>query len=86
MNKVLDVDFHVIWKVPVFVRIGSGMRERIDGPEAALAALLHRWPSVNEREFAIAKRSCVDAITRYGSAEVARSAFVDAALAAKVFA
>jgi hypothetical protein len=86
MEKVLDVDFHVTWRAPVFVKIGSGMRQRIDGPEAALAALLHRWPSTNDREFGIAKRRCVDALARHGSAELARSAFVDAALAAKVFA
>jgi hypothetical protein len=70
----------------VFVQIGSGMRQRIDGPEAALAALLHRWPSTNHREYAVAKRRCVAALAHHGSAELARSAFVDAALAAKVFA
>jgi hypothetical protein len=70
----------------VFVRIGDGMRERIDGPDAALAALLHRWPSTHHRVFGIAKRRCVDAIACHGSAEPARSTFVEAALAAKVLA
>ncbi|HEY4260040.1 MAG TPA: DUF982 domain-containing protein [Schlesneria sp.] len=86
MDKVLNVDFHVTWTAPVFVQIGNGIRERIDGPEAALAALLHRWPSAIGKEFDLAKRRCSDAIIRHGSAEVARSAFVDAALTAKVFA
>ena len=86
MNRVIDVEFRVIWKPPVYVRIGDGIRERIEGPDAALATLLHRWPLTNSREFGIAKRRCVDAIARRGSAEGARSAFVEAALAARVFA
>ncbi|ARO29100.1 hypothetical protein NXC14_CH01108 [Rhizobium sp. NXC14] len=86
MEKVINIDFHVTWKPPVYVRIGDGMRERIEGPDAALAALLHRWPSTNSREFGIAKRRCVDAIARRGSAEGARKAFMEAALAARVFA
>ncbi|MFP3547306.1 DUF982 domain-containing protein [Rhizobium sp. SIMBA_035] len=84
MDKVIDVDFHVTWQSPVFVRIGDGMRERIDGPDAALAALLHRWPSSSQSEYAIAKRRCVDAIARHGSPELARVAFVEAAVSAKV--
>jgi hypothetical protein len=86
MNKVIDVDFCVTWQSPVFVRIGNGMRERIDGPDAALAALLHRWPSSYSPEYGVAKRRCVDAIASHGSAELARRAFVDAAVAAKVLA
>jgi hypothetical protein len=86
MQKVIDVDFHVTWKTPVYVRIGNGMRERIDGPDAALGALLHRWPSTTRSEFGIAKRRCVDAIAHHGSAELARTSFVDAAVAARVFA
>ncbi|EJC83322.1 Protein of unknown function (DUF982) [Rhizobium leguminosarum bv. trifolii WSM2297] len=86
MEKIIDADFRVTWKTPVYIRIGDGMRERIDGPNAALAALLHRWPSTNHREFGIAKRRCVEAIARRQSAELARSTFVEAALAVKVFA
>jgi len=86
MEKVIEIDFDVSWKLPVYVRIGDGMRERIDGPEAALSALLHRWPSTNSHEFGTAKRRCVNAIAHRGSSEGARSAFVAAALAAKVFA
>jgi hypothetical protein len=86
MNKVIDVNFCVTWQSPVFVRIGNGMRERLDGPDAALAALLHRWPSSYGPEYAVAKRRCVDAIASHGSAELARRAFVDAAVATKVLA
>ncbi|OWV73438.1 hypothetical protein ATY77_09450 [Rhizobium sp. R634] len=86
MEKVIDIGFHVNWKPPVYVRIGDGMRERIEGPDAALAALLHRWPLTHSREFGVAKRRCVDAIARRGSVEGARRAFIEAALAARVFA
>lgn len=86
MHRVIDVDFCVTWQSPVFVRIGSGMRERIDGPDTALAALLHRWPSSGQPELAMAKRRCVDAIAKHGSPELARDAFVEAAVAAKVLA
>lgn len=86
MDKVIVIDFQVTWQLPVFVRIDNGMRERIDGPEAALAALLHRWPSSTHSEYAVAKRRCGDAVARYGSPLLARSAFVEAAVAARVLA
>lgn len=86
MKKVIDVNFHVLWEPPVFVRIGDGCRERIDGPDAALSELLHRWPLNSHREFAVAKRRCVDAITHHGSPALARSAFIEAAVVAKVLA
>lgn len=31
MENVIDVAFHVTWDTPLFVRIGNGFRERIDG-------------------------------------------------------
>ncbi|WP_276121883.1 DUF982 domain-containing protein [Pararhizobium qamdonense] len=86
MDRVIDVNFKVKWQSPVFVRIGNGMRERIGGPDAALAALLHRWPSSSRSEYALAKRRCVDAVARHGNPELARSAFVEAAVSAKVLA
>lgn len=86
MERIIDVDFHVTWETPVFVRIGTGFRERIGGPDAALSELLRRWPSNTYPEYAIAKRRCVDAIARHGSPELARRAFVEAAVVAKVLA
>jgi len=86
VEKVIDVNFRVLWEPPVFVRIGNGFRERIDGPDAALSELLHRWPSNGYPEFAAAKRRCVDAITHHGSPALARSAFIEAAVVAKVLA
>lgn len=86
MDNVIDADFHITWHSPVFIRIGNGMRERIDGPDGALAALLHRWPSSSLPEYAAARRRCFDAVARHGSSMLARSAFVEAAVAAKVLA
>lgn len=83
MDKVIDLNFLVKWQSPIFVRNGNGMRERIGGPDAALAAPLHRWPSSSQSEYGIAKRRCVDAIARHGSA---RSASVESAVSAKVLA
>lgn len=84
MEKVIDVDFRIIWKYHVFVRIGDGTRECINGPDAALAALLHRWLTTSQSEYTVAKRRCVNAILKHGSPQLARSAFVEAAVAAKV--
>ncbi|EJB01787.1 Protein of unknown function (DUF982) [Rhizobium leguminosarum bv. trifolii WSM597] len=86
MENVIDVAFHVTWDTPVFVRIGNGFRERIDGPDAALSELLHRWPSNGCPEYAVAKRRCLDAIARHGSPALARSTFIEAAIVAKVLA
>jgi len=80
MTNVIEVEFHVTWKPPVFVRIGAGSSEKIDGPDAALA-LLRRLPRRNEFMEATAK--CVDAINRRGSVALARTRFVEAAKAAE---
>jgi hypothetical protein len=86
MDKVIDVDFRVIWQSSACVRIGNGTRERVDGPDAALAALPRRWPSTSQSQDAIAKRRRVDAISQHGSTEHARGAFIEAAVAVKVIA
>ncbi|MBY3379472.1 MULTISPECIES: DUF982 domain-containing protein [Rhizobium] len=84
METVIEADFEIRWKDPVFVRIGNGFRERVEGPKAALEALIHRWPSQSQPEYAAAKCRCTDAIIQHGSAEFARRAFIEAAVAAKV--
>jgi hypothetical protein len=86
MDKVIDVDFEVTWQAPVFVRIGNGFRERVDGPDAALEALAHRWPECQSEVYGEAKLRCLEALIQHGSAETARSRFVEAAIAAGIFA
>ncbi|MFS2175325.1 hypothetical protein ACCC98_05135 [Rhizobium pisi] len=54
-DKVIEVDFRLKWRAPVFVRIGNGFRERVDGPDAALEALGHRWPECRSEVYCEAK-------------------------------
>ncbi|MBY3544664.1 DUF982 domain-containing protein [Rhizobium laguerreae] len=84
METVIEADSDIRWKGPVFIRIGNGFCERVGGPKAALEALIHRWPSQSHPEYAAAKCRCADAIIHHGSAEFARRAFIEAAVAAKV--
>ncbi|TCL66302.1 hypothetical protein [Rhizobium sp. BK251] len=37
MQRVIDVDFHVAWSASMYIHICNSRRERIDGPETALA-------------------------------------------------
>ncbi|MDU0364328.1 DUF982 domain-containing protein [Rhizobium sp. 25PS6] len=84
METVIEANFDIRWGAPVFIRIGNGFCERIDGPKAALVALIHRWPSQSQPEYADAKCRCADAIINHRSAEFARTAFIEAAIAVKV--
>ncbi|MDR9805719.1 DUF982 domain-containing protein [Rhizobium hidalgonense] len=86
MDKVIDVDFRVIWQAPVFIRTGTWVRERIDGPDAALQALANRWPTSDTDLYAEAKMNCLHALARHGSVEAARCRFVNAAVAAGIIA
>lgn len=75
-----------IWDVPVYVRIGSGMTETIDGPVEALTYLSTRWPAERGRHYEQASVLCDAAVQRYGSLLAAREAFVAAAIEAHVLA
>ncbi|KAA0695597.1 DUF982 domain-containing protein [Neorhizobium sp. P12A] len=85
-TQIINLEFHVLWRSPVFVRMGKGPRERVDGPDVALGILLRRWPETSSRQYLEAKRRCLDALVRHGSAEVARERFVEAAIATRIFA
>lgn len=75
-----------MWDVPVYVRIGSGMTETIDGPEEALTYLTKRWPAERGRHYEQASVLCEAATEKYGSLDEARDAFVAAAIEAHVLA
>lgn len=79
MSEVIEVDFRVNWKNPVHVRVADSFRERIYGPDDALECLNHQWPSGKGPYYYEAKRSCIAALCKRASAEVARDMFVDAA-------
>jgi len=74
------------WGATVYLRIGQGMREPVDGPHQALMYLLNRWPAERGRFHAHAKLACLDALERSGSPELAREAFVYAAMEARLIA
>ena len=86
MAEVIKVNFKLIWKVPVYVRVGSGFREEVSGPDAALECLNHRWPERVSSWFCTAKQCCLLALRDEASVDVARQAFVDAAAHAKMLA
>ena len=72
------------WKKSVRIRIGTGSAEAIVGPGEAFIALSHRWPAEHGRHYSDAKRLCRLAIAGNVSSEVARDAFIAAALEASV--
>ncbi|WP_245309916.1 MULTISPECIES: DUF982 domain-containing protein [unclassified Rhizobium] len=86
MADIIEVDFHLVWRYPVFIRTGQSQRQRIEGPDAALDALNNSWATVRGGGYVEAKRRCVDALRRRGSAELARQRFIQAAIAAGVLA
>jgi hypothetical protein len=72
------------WKDSVYIRIGTGRADVITGPSDAVAALTYRWPAGQGRQFNDARRLCSMAVEGDVSAEVAREAFIAAALEAAV--
>ncbi|RWY76346.1 DUF982 domain-containing protein [Rhizobium leguminosarum] len=84
METIIKADPDIRWRPPVFVRIGNGFLQRIDGPKAALEALTHRRPSRWQPQYAAAKCRCADAMMHHGCEELVRTTFIDAAVPAKV--
>ncbi|MBB3458635.1 hypothetical protein FHT86_006961 [Rhizobium sp. BK313] len=86
MAEVIKINFKLAWKVPVYVRLGDGFREKVAGPDAALENLNHRWPECESSWYWAAKRCCLLALRDETSVDLARQAFVDAAAYAKMLA
>ncbi len=85
MSQHRDVFSEVIlWEAPVFVRIGHGLTETIDGPNEALEHLWNRWPAERGPKFEAAKTACRLAVQHYGSLDEAREAFIAAAIEANI--
>lgn len=83
-NQAEKVPALILWQTPVHVRIGLGPSETIDGPNEALTFLLNRWPKERGPVFENAKYACMMAVERNGSSEIARDAFVAAAIDAYI--
>lgn len=74
------------WRHHVVLQWGDGRVERISGPSAALRAMEVKWPPHRGLHFVTAKAACIGALNRKCSAELAREAFIAAAIEADVLA
>ncbi|MCB5205475.1 DUF982 domain-containing protein [Neorhizobium sp. T786] len=74
------------WRALVRIRIGTGSADLITGPNDAFEALSNRWPAERGPHYKDAKRLCSIAIGGGLPPEVAREAFIAAALEAAVLA
>lgn len=72
MSDVIKLNLRINWNMPVYVRIGHGLRERVGSPEAALDYLNHRWAERESPEYLSAKRMCLFALSNRVSNEAAR--------------
>jgi hypothetical protein len=75
-----------LWDVPVYVRIGRGFLETIEGPHQALMYLLNRWPAERGPHYERAKTTCATVLEQHGSVAEAREAFIAAAIEVHILA
>jgi hypothetical protein len=69
-----------LWDTPVYLRIGRGSLETVEGPYEALVYLSTRWPAERGPCYDRAKATCSEAVEAYGSMTEAREAFIAAAI------
>ncbi|EUB97174.1 protein of unknown function DUF982 [Rhizobium sp. CF080] len=74
------------WRAPVLIRIGFGSSEAVRSPSEALDYLVERWPREVGDHHKIALHKCLVATTGAIPVEVAREAFISAAIEAYVLA
>jgi hypothetical protein len=72
------------WVTPLYIRIGYGSSEKVEGPADALHYLTVRWPAERGERYNLARAMCADALERRASIEEAREAFIAAAIEAHV--
>ncbi|WP_165351057.1 DUF982 domain-containing protein [Ciceribacter ferrooxidans] len=78
-------ELHITWCKPVIIRLPSGLTRRFDGPYEAKDFLENEWPLRRGRHRDNASRQCEAALKRIGSAEIAREAFIAAAIEADCY-
>ena len=86
MSDVIKLNLRIKWTLPVYIRVGDGLCEKVRSPEAALDHLNHRWPEQHSPEYRAAKRMCLLALSNQADEEAARRAFVEAAARATMLA
>ncbi|TDK39719.1 DUF982 domain-containing protein [Rhizobium deserti] len=72
------------WKTPVRVKVARWRLETIASPAQALEKLANCWPSARGRHYRSAVTNCEAAVSCQYSSELAREAFVRAALEAAI--
>lgn len=75
-----------LWESPVYLRIGRGMLETVEGPYEALVYLSTRWPAERGPYYDRAKAACNEVVEAYGSVTEARDAFIAAAIEVRILA
>jgi hypothetical protein len=74
------------WTVPVLIRIGHGSSEEVISPSSALEYMQTRWPSGRGDHYINAVSKCELAVAGIEQVEVAREAFIAAAIEGYVLA
>jgi hypothetical protein len=72
----------VRWEEPVWVQVGTGIPEKVASPADALEKLAFRWPSERRRHYLGVKKSCLAALKDQMESDLARGAFIRAAVEA----
>ncbi len=82
----VDILASAPFRVPVLVRIGHGSSEAVESASDAIHYLQNRWPHERGHHYQQAMRLCKEAAQGLLPTEVAREAFIAAAIEAYVLA
>ncbi|WP_349962512.1 DUF982 domain-containing protein [Rhizobium sp. ZPR3] len=84
MHNVIDVEFKMLWSMPVCLATSSRDNCLIQGPEDAIHFLSRRWPCERSTSYARATERCIAAVSHKIPVEASRAAFVIACLDARL--
>jgi len=82
----IDILASAPFRAPVLVRIGHGSSEAVESASDALDYLQHRWPDNRGDHYRRAMKLCKEAAQGLVPSEVAKEAFISAAIEAYVLA
>ncbi|SFB50957.1 Protein of unknown function [Rhizobium sp. NFR07] len=75
-----------LWQRPVHIQIRHGWPQRIDGPTRALLFMETEWPGPRGYHYHTARAACIGVTEQRCDSEVARDAFIAAAMEARLIA
>ncbi len=82
----IDILASAPFRAPVLVRIGYGSSEAVESASDALHYLQHRWPPERGDHYGRAMKLCKESAQGLVPSEVAKEAFISAAIEASVLA